>query len=163
MVQDAVSFSDFWGMLDPSIQRFLQAGEEVIKIEGPPCTWDCCCQVTFNLYKAEDEDEIKVATFSSMQSAARVQLSLSVFLPEMYMILFWPHPQIGEISKKWTGMGEEMFTDADNFGVSFPVDLDVKVILTSIWDSYYEDDPLFFILILDPLFLIPEAKLGFDP
>ena len=37
--------------------------------------------------------------------------------------------QIGEISKKWTGLGEEMFTDADNFGVSFPKDLDIKVLL----------------------------------
>ena len=39
--------------------------------------------------------------------------------------------QIGEISKKWTGLGEEMFTDADNFGVSFPKDLDIKVLVIS--------------------------------
>ena len=39
--------------------------------------------------------------------------------------------QIGEISKKWTGLGEEMFTDADNFGVSFPKDLDIKVLAIS--------------------------------
>ena len=39
--------------------------------------------------------------------------------------------QIGEISKKWTGLGEEMFTDADNFGVSFPKDLDIKVLFIS--------------------------------
>ena len=31
------------------------------------------------------------------------------------------------ISKQWTGLGKEMFTDADNFGVSFPLDLSVQV------------------------------------
>lgn len=34
---------------------------------------------------------------------------------------------IGRISKQWTGMEAEMFTDADNFGVRFPMDLDVKI------------------------------------
>lgn len=34
--------------------------------------------------------------------------------------------QIGRISKKWSGLGKEMFTDADNFGITFPPDLDVK-------------------------------------
>ena len=43
------------------------------------------------------------------------------------LTLTFSHSQIGEISKKWTGLGEEMFTDADNFGVSFPEDLDIKV------------------------------------
>ena len=35
--------------------------------------------------------------------------------------------QVGRISKQWSGLGKEIFTDADNFGVSFPLDLDVKV------------------------------------
>lgn len=35
--------------------------------------------------------------------------------------------EIGNISKKWSGFAKEMFTDADNFGVSFPMDLDVKM------------------------------------
>ncbi|XP_036452634.1 phospholipid scramblase 2-like [Colossoma macropomum] len=34
---------------------------------------------------------------------------------------------VGRISKQWTGMEAEMLTDADNFGVRFPMDLDVKV------------------------------------
>ena len=34
--------------------------------------------------------------------------------------------QIGKISKQWTGLAREAFTDTDNFGVSFPVDLPVK-------------------------------------
>lgn len=35
--------------------------------------------------------------------------------------------RIGRISKQWSGLAKEVFTEADHFGVSFPVDLDVKV------------------------------------
>merc|ERR1719500_2228285 len=35
--------------------------------------------------------------------------------------------QVGKITKQWTGLAEEMFTDADNFGINFPLDLDVKL------------------------------------
>ncbi|XP_013384452.1 phospholipid scramblase 2 isoform X1 [Lingula anatina] len=35
--------------------------------------------------------------------------------------------EVGKISKQWTGLIKEMFTDADNFGVTFPMDLDVKL------------------------------------
>ncbi|XP_077971107.1 phospholipid scramblase 2-like [Styela clava] len=35
--------------------------------------------------------------------------------------------EIGKISKQWSGLVKEYFTDADNFGVQFPMDLDVKM------------------------------------
>ncbi|XP_070561767.1 phospholipid scramblase 2-like [Ptychodera flava] len=35
--------------------------------------------------------------------------------------------EVGKISKQYPGLAREMFTDADNFGVTFPMDLDVKV------------------------------------
>ncbi|XP_076828943.1 phospholipid scramblase 1-like [Brachyhypopomus gauderio] len=34
---------------------------------------------------------------------------------------------VGRISKQWTGFLREAFTDADNFGIKFPMDLDVKM------------------------------------
>lgn len=34
---------------------------------------------------------------------------------------------VGKISKHWTGLVRELFTDADNFGIQFPLDLDVKM------------------------------------
>ncbi|TRZ02680.1 hypothetical protein DNTS_001903 [Danionella cerebrum] len=34
---------------------------------------------------------------------------------------------IGRISKQWTGLLKEAFTDADNFGIQFPLDMDVKM------------------------------------
>lgn len=35
--------------------------------------------------------------------------------------------EVGKISKQWSGLVREYFTDADNFGISFPMDLDVKL------------------------------------
>lgn len=35
--------------------------------------------------------------------------------------------QVGKISKQWSGVIREMFTDADTFGISFPMDLDVRI------------------------------------
>ena len=34
---------------------------------------------------------------------------------------------VGKVSKQWSGVAREAFTDADNFGVNFPIDLDVQV------------------------------------
>ncbi|XP_060785124.1 phospholipid scramblase 1-like [Neoarius graeffei] len=34
---------------------------------------------------------------------------------------------VGQIRKQWTGFVKELFTNADNFGVTFPMDLDVKM------------------------------------
>ncbi len=34
--------------------------------------------------------------------------------------------QVGKITKQWSGLVREAFTDADNFGISFPIDLDVS-------------------------------------
>ncbi|KAM4772722.1 phospholipid scramblase 2-like [Rhinophrynus dorsalis] len=34
---------------------------------------------------------------------------------------------VGRISKQWSGVAKEYFTDSDNFGVQFPMDLDVKI------------------------------------
>ncbi|EDV26189.1 uncharacterized protein TRIADDRAFT_15248, partial [Trichoplax adhaerens] len=35
--------------------------------------------------------------------------------------------KVGKITKQWSGLLKEAFTDADNFGITFPMDLDVKV------------------------------------
>lgn len=34
--------------------------------------------------------------------------------------------KVGKIYKQWSGVIKEAFTDADNFGISFPIDLDVR-------------------------------------
>ncbi|KAH9497927.1 recombinase rad51, variant 4 [Dermatophagoides farinae] len=35
--------------------------------------------------------------------------------------------KVGKISKQWSGLAREMFTDADRFGIQFPNDLDVTI------------------------------------
>lgn len=35
--------------------------------------------------------------------------------------------QVGKISKQWAGYAKEAYTVADNFGISFPMDLDVRM------------------------------------
>lgn len=35
--------------------------------------------------------------------------------------------KVGKISKQWSGLVREAFTDADMFGINFPMDLDVKM------------------------------------
>ncbi|EDO31512.1 predicted protein [Nematostella vectensis] len=34
---------------------------------------------------------------------------------------------VGKVTKQWTGLIKEAFTDAENFGITFPMDLDVKM------------------------------------
>ena len=35
--------------------------------------------------------------------------------------------EVGMVTKQWSGLVKEAFTDADNFSLTFPIDLDVKV------------------------------------
>ena len=35
--------------------------------------------------------------------------------------------EVGKISKQWSNLMREYFTDADNFGIQFPMDLDVRI------------------------------------
>ena len=35
--------------------------------------------------------------------------------------------KVGKITKQWSGLAREAFTDADYFGVTFPMDLDVHI------------------------------------
>ena len=44
-----------------------------------------------------------------------------------YPILTPDGDEIGKVAKQFSGVARELITDADNFSVSFPVDLDVKI------------------------------------
>ena len=52
---------------------------------------------------------------------------LSCFSDIVFDITTLDGTNVGKITKQWTGMVKEAFTDADNFGVTFPLDLDAKV------------------------------------
>ncbi|GAB0100824.1 hypothetical protein DMENIID0001_169180 [Sergentomyia squamirostris] len=44
-----------------------------------------------------------------------------------FRILTMDGQVVGKISKQWSGLARELFTDADHFGVNFPMDLDVRM------------------------------------
>ncbi|XP_065180304.1 phospholipid scramblase 1-like [Sycon ciliatum] len=44
-----------------------------------------------------------------------------------YKVQTLDEQEIGLIQKKWSGFAKEAFTEADNFSINFPMDLDVKV------------------------------------
>ncbi|XP_041352138.1 phospholipid scramblase 1-like [Gigantopelta aegis] len=54
---------------------------------------------------------------------------------------------IGKITKQWSGILKEALTDAENFGVTFPVDLDVRtkaIVLAAVFlldFMFFEDGP----------------------
>ncbi|KAH7952050.1 hypothetical protein HPB52_017527 [Rhipicephalus sanguineus] len=72
--------------------------------------------------------------FSVLDSAGKAVLSIegpfctsAVFCNDVVFDIFTRngHVKIGTMSKNWSGVLREAFTDIDNFTVTFPVDLDV--------------------------------------
>lgn len=81
-----------WSIIYPKFTIRNANDETILRIDGPFCTFNCCCgDVTFNV-KSSTSDDI-----------------------------------VGTISKQWSGAFKEMLTDADNFNITFPLDLDVNV------------------------------------
>jgi Scramblase len=56
--------------------------------------------------------------------SSRRKSYLSLFVSQLYAA---SGEEIGGISKQWSGFLKEAFTDADNFGIKFPVNLDVNL------------------------------------
>uniref|UniRef100_A0A914WSF8 Phospholipid scramblase n=1 Tax=Plectus sambesii TaxID=2011161 RepID=A0A914WSF8_9BILA len=47
--------------------------------------------------------------------------------------------RIGCVTKQWSGFAQEMYTNADNFGITFPLDLDVKTKATLLGATFLID------------------------
>lgn len=80
-----------WSICAPKFSVKDAAGETVLKIDGPICTFSCGSDVVFHVKTLDKETKV------------------------------------GKITKQWSGLAREMFTDADFFGVTFPMDLDVQI------------------------------------
>ncbi|ELK07731.1 Phospholipid scramblase 1 [Pteropus alecto] len=61
---------------------------------------------------------------------------------------------VGKISKQWAGFAREAFTDADNFGIQFPIDLDVKMKAVMLAACFLIVSQFLFILGIDGFFSI---------
>lgn len=51
--------------------------------------------------------------------------------------------KVGKISKQWSGLLREMFTDSDYFGITFPMDLDVRIKATLLGACFLIDAMFF--------------------
>ncbi|XP_042149008.1 phospholipid scramblase 3-like [Ixodes scapularis] len=87
-----------WSVFLPSYTIYDRRCNPILAVQGPFCTQSCiyCWDVQF---------EVTAHRFLKVRTLAGVI--------------------IGMITKKWGGFSRELFTDADIFSVSFPLDLDV--------------------------------------
>ncbi|KAF0880418.1 PLS1 scramblase, partial [Crocuta crocuta] len=133
-------------------------GQEVITVERPLRCGHCCCPcclqeievhappgvpvgyVTqtwhpclpkFTIQNERREDVLKITGLCVVCSCcADVDFEIKSLDEETI---------VGKISKQWTGFVREAFTDADNFGIQFPVDLDVKMKAVMLGASFLID------------------------
>ena len=82
--------------------------------------WDCSRPV-FSIQNAWDQEVLKIVG---------PMLTINCCSTVEFEVVTADDIVVGKVSKLWSGLGKEMFTDADNFGINFPVDLDVNIKLT---------------------------------
>lgn len=100
---------------------------QILEVSSPPGTpigtveqeWSCCVP----LYRVKDADgstvfkiEGPICTYSCFGSDVEFKVLSADGIT-----------QVGKISKQWSGLLKEAFTDADIFGINFPMDLDVRM------------------------------------
>ncbi|KAF3827204.1 hypothetical protein GH733_002690, partial [Mirounga leonina] len=138
------------GASRPFTMRILDnMGQEVITLERPlkcdSCCFPCClqevsyviqiwhpCMPRFTIQNERREDVLKfIAPCLLCSCCADVDFEVRdvvMFTGLAFLIKSLDEENVvGKISKQWTGFMREAFTDADNFGIQFPLDLDVKM------------------------------------
>lgn len=107
----------------PFLPRFSIQGankETVLKLEGPCLACNCCGDVNF---------EASASGFWSLRNfiwLCHLTFRYCYFVALQLKGKDSDKP-IGRISKQWSGLLKEVFTDTDNFGIQFPLDMDVKM------------------------------------
>ena len=98
-----------------------------MEVQSPPgqvvgyinqnCTfWD----PVFSIQDAEDRE---VLTITGSMSA----LCCKPFGDIPFQVATPDGNNVGNVTKQWSGLAQELITTADNFGISFPMDLDVRM------------------------------------
>ena len=97
-----------------------------IEVTSPPGTlvgsidqeWSICCP-SYAIKNANGDTVLRIeGPFCTMSICGNV---------EFQVMSADGSTEVGKISKQWSGLIREMFTDADYFGITFPIDLDVKM------------------------------------
>uniref|UniRef100_A0A1I8I2S9 MgtE domain-containing protein n=1 Tax=Macrostomum lignano TaxID=282301 RepID=A0A1I8I2S9_9PLAT len=128
-------------------------GNEVIHVSRP---YKCmcyhqlfsCCKCCFDEVTVEAPPGVKVGKVTQVYGACQIRYNIiderdnTVFIIDgpSYCKCYCPGDdipfklvakdsglEIGRVSKQWSNLMQEYFTDADNFGIAFPLDLDVKL------------------------------------
>ncbi|XP_065179721.1 phospholipid scramblase 2-like [Sycon ciliatum] len=124
------------------------AGKEVMCMQRPlRCSHSCCC-AGWRPYMEVEAPPGNIIGYISTEACACLhptfmiqdasqQNVLRIHTPicgigccecsPKYPVRSLDGQDVGLIQKQWSGLAKEMFTDADNFGISFPMDLDVKM------------------------------------
>ncbi|XP_065179720.1 phospholipid scramblase 1-like [Sycon ciliatum] len=124
------------------------AGKEVMRLDRPfRCGFQCCCETQRPFLEVQAPPGNPIGYVKSEACACvwptfllldlNMQPILRIHTPccgvgccdcsPKYPVRSMDGQDVGLIQKQWSGLTKEMFTDADNFGVSFPMDLDVKM------------------------------------
>ena len=98
-----------WSLCEPKFSVKDATGETILYIKGPFCTCCACCDVKFKVIRYRQCN----LRFSKIDHPFQVYSA--------------DGQKIGKISKQWSGLVREAFTDADTFGINFPIDLDPKI------------------------------------
>ncbi|KAF2881506.1 hypothetical protein ILUMI_24663 [Ignelater luminosus] len=101
---------------------------QTIEVSAPPGTligtveqnWSVFCP-KFAVKNAAGEVILRIeGPFCTMSCCCCCDVEFQVLTSDGKM-------QVGKITKQWSGLAKEIFTDADNFGLTFPMDLDVRM------------------------------------
>lgn len=105
----------------PFLPRFSIQGankETLLKLEGPCLACNCCGDVNF---------EVSGSGFWSLRNFIWLLTFRFPYFGALQLKGKDSGKPIGRISKQWSGLLKEVFTDTDNFGIQFPLDMDVKM------------------------------------
>uniref|UniRef100_A0A8C6WUI9 Phospholipid scramblase n=1 Tax=Neogobius melanostomus TaxID=47308 RepID=A0A8C6WUI9_9GOBI len=137
----------FFGTLRPfNIHIHDNLGRDVLTVTRPVKCGSCCCPCCLQEVEIQSPPGVPIGyvvqdwhpffpKFTIMDAARSAQLKIKGPFCDcrccsdvVFQVLSRDEETIvGQISKRWGGFLQEGFTDADNFGISFPMDLDVKV------------------------------------
>lgn len=100
----------------PSIDIYAPPGNNVGRVEQE---WTCINQ-RFKIKDAAGNIALRIQGPCCTMSCCGSDVEFQVLSADGAV-------EVGKISKKWSGVAREAFTDADNFGISFPADLDNRM------------------------------------
>ncbi|XP_076453825.1 phospholipid scramblase 1-like [Babylonia areolata] len=97
-----------------------------LEVQAPPGNligyvkqaWDCCSRPRYKIQDAGGETVLRISG-----PCCRCNICGDI---EFEVTSEDGETHVGTISKQWSGLAKEIFTDADNFGVTFPLNMDVK-------------------------------------